>query len=312
MRGNNLAVGDALQSNLGFVQSQTAVIEAGVYRARYPEIRYPGLIPVDYSAPEWVKTITYYSMDITGKADWIADRASDITVVGTRMGESESSVFMAGIGYDYGLEEIMQANMLGINLSGEKADAARLVYERAVDNIAFTGDTEKGWRGLFNHPSVTAISAANGDWMGGATTEDQILADFNEILSGVYQDTNEMVMADTVLLPSTRLQRLASMRLGDTGETVLQFLQRANVFTAETGQALTIRGMRGLNTAGAGATARMVAYRRSPQVLKMHVPMRHRFLPVQIEGLTFKIPGIFRIGKLDIRLPKEVRYSDGI
>lgn len=314
MNGNQLMVGDAMQANLGFVESQTAYVEAGVYRTRFPAIRYPGLIPVDYSAPEWIKTITYYSMDIAGKADWIGDRASDIPVVGTSLAKDETAIQMAGIGYDYGLEEVNQALMLGMNLPGEKAAAARLIYERTVDNIMFSGDTEKGWEGLYNSSAVTAISAATGDWGGGTTTEDQILADVNELLGGVYTATNEIAMADTLLLPSLKLQYIASKRLGDGNGslTILQFLQQANVYTAETGNQLTIRGARGLNTAGAGTTARMVAYRRSPEVLKAHIPMRHRFLPVQVVGLTYKVPGIFRLGPLDIRLPKEVRYSDGI
>ncbi|QIG74959.1 putative capsid protein [Rhizobium phage RHph_I72] len=312
MNGQQLMVGDAMQANLGFVLSQTTFIETGVYRARYPAIRYPGLIPVDYSAPEWIKTITYYSMDVAGRAEWLADRASDIPVVGTNMESANTDIYMAGIGYDYGLEEVNQAIMLGMNLPGERAATARQVYERTVDNIAFLGDVEKGWKGLFNSTAVTAASAPTGNWA--TATEDQILADINDILSDVYVATNEIAMADTLLLPSLKFQQIASKRLGDGNGTltILEFIQRANVYTAETGQQLKIRGMRGLNTAGAGGTARMVAYRNSSEVLKMHIPMRHRFLPVQIQGLTFKIPGIFRLGGLDIRLPKEVRYSDGI
>lgn len=308
---NNLQTTDAMQGNLGFVQSQTAHIETGVYKARFPQIRYPGLIPVDYSAPEWIKTVDYYSMDISGVAGWTADRASDINVVGVELGKASSSVFMADIGYDYGLEEVNQALMLNMNLPGEKATAARVVYERTVDKIAFTGDDEKGWKGLFNNSEVTAASATTGGWSA-STNEDLILADINELLTGVFTATNEIAMADTLLMPSTSLQFIASNRLGDTGQTILEFVQRANAYTAETGQQLTIRGVRGLENAGAGDTKRMVAYRRSPEVLKMHIPMRHRFLPVQIMGLTYKVPGIFRLGGLDIRLPKEVRYSDGI
>lgn len=311
MPNNNLlTVGDAMQSNMGFVQSQTAVIETGVYRARFPAIRYPGLIPVDYSAPEWIKTVDYYSMDISGKAGWTADRAKDLNMVGTELGKASSGVYMADIGYDYGLEEVEQASLLGMSLSGEKSMAARTVYERTVDNIAFTGDEEKGWKGLFNHSAVVVDSAPTGDWE--TATEDQILADINAIISGVFTSTNEIAMADTLLLPSLKYQLIASRRLGDTGMTVLEFIQKANSYTAETGQPLNIRSSRGLNTAGAGDTPRMVAYRKSPEVLKMHIPMRHRFLPVQIDGLTYQVPGIFRLGGLDIRLPKEVRYSDGI
>lgn len=308
----HLMTQDAMQANLGFVRAQTAHVEAGVYRMRYPAIRYPGLIPVDYSAPEWINTVDYFSMDVAGKAEWIADRAGDIPVVGTSLEKHTTAVYMAGIGYDYGLEEVNQAMMLGMDLSGEKANAARLIYERMVDRVAFAGDEEKGFEGLFDYSTVTAASATYGDWDSSATTEDEMLADVNAGISGVYTATNEVAMADTVLMPSTKLQKLASTRLGDTGSTVLEFLQRANIYTAETGQPLTIRGLRGLEEAGAGTTARMVFYRNSPEVLKMHIPMRHRFLPAQIVGLTFKIPGIFRLGGLDIRLPKEVRYVDGV
>lgn len=311
MNNNNLAIGDAMQTNLGFVQSQTAHVEAGVYAHRFPSIRYPGLIPVDTSAPEWIKTVDYFSMDISGKAGWTADRARDLNMVGTELGKASTTVYMADIGYDYGLEEVMQASMLGMSLSNMKAMAARTIYERTVDNIAFTGDEEKGWKGLFNHASVTAESAPTGDWS--TATPGQILADVNSVLSGVFTDTNEIAIADTLILPSLKYQLIASTPLNDNGsETILDFLKKANHFTAETGQPLNIRSSRGLNTAGAGDTSRMVAYRNSPDVLKMHIPMRHRFLPVQIEGLTFQVPGIFRLGGLDIRLPKEVRYSDGI
>lgn len=298
------------QAALGFVQKQTTHVEAGVYKTRFPAIRYPGLIPVDTSANPWVKAVDYYSMEDVGEAQWLADRANDIAVVGGQMTKSSTAVHMAGIGYDYGLEEVNQARMLGMNLTGDKAVAARSIYERKVDNIAFTGDAAKGFEGLYSYTGVDVTSAPTGSWA--TATEDQILADINALLTGVFTATSEVAMADTLLLPSTKYQFIASKRLGDTGGTILEFVQRANSYTAETGQPLTIRSLRGLDTAGAGATPRMVAYRRSPEVLKMHIPMPHNFLPVQVVGLTFKVPGIFRLGGLDIRLPKEVRYSDGL
>ena len=310
---NLLQTGDAMQTNLGFVQSQTAHVETEVYKMRYPQIRYPGLIPVDTSAPDWVKTVDYYSMDISGKAGWTADRARDLNLVGTELGKDSSEVFMADIGYDYGLEEVNQASGLGMNLAGEKAAAARLIYERTVDGIAMVGDPEKGWKGLFNHASVTAEAAPTGDWNNSATTPGDIIADVNAALSGVFADTNEIAIADTLIMPSLKYQYIASTPLNDqSSETILDFIKKANSYTAETGQPLNIRSARGLNTAGAGGVSRMVAYRNSREVLKLHVPMRHRFLPVQVVGLTYQIPGIFRLGGLDIRLPKEVRYSDGI
>ena len=57
----------------------------------------------------------------------------------------------------------------------------------------------------------------------------------------------------------------------------------------------------------------MVAYRRSPDVLKLHMPMPHRFFPVFQSGpFRWDVPGLFRLGGVDIRRPLEVAYIDGI
>jgi hypothetical protein len=94
---------------------------------------------------------------------------------------------------------------------------------------------------------------------------------------------------------------------------VLDYLATKNVYTQITGRPLTIRALRGLETAGQGGSGRMVAYRRDPQVLKMHIPMPHQFLPVMQTGpMVFDVPGIFRVAGLEVRRPKAVRYVDGI
>ena len=299
-------------ASLGFVASQLNTILPGVYATRYPEIRYQSLgISINTSANEWTKGIIQYTSDEAGRARWIADRTTEIPVVGVSQGQAPlAPIFMAGIGYDYGLEEVNQARILGQNLTNTKALAARRAYERFVDKIVFEGDTVKGFSGLFNNPNVAVTSAPNGSWATAA--EDDILADINALISGVFVATNEIAMANTLLLPSTSVQLLGSKRLGDTTETIMDFLRRSNVFTSETGQALTIRGMRGLDTAGAGGTPRAIAFRNDSDVMEMHIPMPHRFLPVERKGLLFQVPGIFRLGGLEIRLPGEVRYQDGI
>lgn len=307
---------DAMQANLGFVVSQTSYVESQVYQIKYPDIQYPNLIPVDTSANAFATSVTYYSMDKAGRAEWVAGKAKDIPLVGLSMEKFETPVYMGGIGYDYGIEEVGQAQMLGINLGAEKAMAARRAYEEFVDRVALFGDAAKGFSGLFDYPGVDN-SAVAADGTGSSTewadkTADQVLRDVNDMLSGVYTDSLTTEVADTLIMPFDRFNSIATRRLGDTQMTILEFLRQNNVYTAITGAPLTIRGVRGLETIGAGSSARMIAYRRSPEVLKMHIPMPHQFLPVQIMGLTYEIPGVFRLGGLDIRLPGAVRYRDGI
>ena len=300
------------QAALGFVTSQTSHIEREVNATVYPDIQYPFLIPVDTSAHPFAKSVTYYSSDKFGKADWINGNANDIPRAGTELAKHETSVHMAGIGYGYGYEEINQAQMLGMNLQADDAMAARRAYEEMVDRVAMTGDTQKGFSGLINNSSITAAAVTTGSWAA-STNEDLVLADINELILGIATDTAYTGMADTLLLPYAKMNFLATNRLGDTQSTLLAFLRENNTYTAMTGQPLTIRAVRGLETAGAAGVNRMVAYRRNPQVLKLHVPMPHRFLPVYQDGpLNFVVPGVFRLGGLDIRRPKEVRYGDGI
>jgi hypothetical protein len=76
---------------------------------------------------------------------------------------------------------------------------------------------------------------------------------------------------------------------------------------------LTIRGVLGLDTAGSGATKRMVAYANRQDVVKLHLPMPHRFLPVATQdSIHFDVPGIFRTGGVEVLRPGAFRYLDGI
>jgi hypothetical protein len=299
------------QAALGFVLSQTTYIERTVNQIVYADIQYQDLIPVDTSAPEWVKTITFFSGDKFGKAGWINGNGDDIPRAGSERTKFESSVYTAAIGYGYGLEEISQAQMLGINLPSDDAAAARRAYEEMVDGVLLRGDTTKGFQGLINNSAVTAVTAPTGNW--GASTAAQKIADLNAVLMPTYAGTLYTSIADTLLLPFEKLQQLAQDVMPNTTETVLSFFMRQNIYTMTTGKPLTIRGIYGLLTAGAGSTARAVAYVKDPSVLKAHIPMPHRFLPVYQAGpIRWEVPGIFRLGGLDIRKPQSVRYLDGI
>jgi len=301
------------QAAMGFVVSQTTHIEQGVYNIRYPDIQYPGLIPVDFSANPFAQTVTYYSADKFGQARWINGNSDDIPIAGSERSKHQTAVYTAGIGYGWGWEEINTAMMLGIPLQSDDAAAAKRAYEEFVDDVALRGDDTKNFKGLINNSAVTPVGATYGDWFGTGIDESHVLADVNNALIKTYVDTKTVAIADTLLLPVAHLNFLAVTRLGDTLSTLLMFLKEHNTYTAITGRPLTIRAVRGLETAGTGNSARMIAYRRSPEVLKLHIPMPHRFLPVYQQGpLRWDVPGVFRLGGLDIRLPKEVSYIDGI
>jgi len=310
---------DAQQSAFNFVVNQSTMIETAVVKIQYPDVQYPDLVPVDTATGnEWVKSITYYSQDMVGRADWFHHNAMDVPIAELTREKFERGMEMAAIGYRWTIEEVAQAMYTpGLNLTADKATACRRAYEEFVDNIALRGSTAKNMQGLINSSLVTATTAP-ADGAAGATTfasktNDQVIRDINSALTGIAQGTNWLYYADTLLLPPAVLVGMAGRIIQYTQITLLEWIKQYNVLTVQTGRPLTLAGVRGLETAGLGGISRMVAYRRDPQVLKMWLPMPHKFLPVWQRGpMIFDVPGIFRIGGVEIRLPAAMRYLDGV
>jgi hypothetical protein len=314
----NYQFGDAAQIALSFVQQQAQVIEPQVYEIQYPEIQYPNLVPVDTSGNEWAKSIGFYAQDRVGQAAWFNHLANDVPFADISRQKFEQAIEMAAVGYYWTMEEIGQQQMIpNMNLIVERAAAARRASEEMIDSIAFFGDTTKNWTGLTNDANVT-VTNATADGTGSSAlwstkTAIQIARDINQILSGIYTASLTTETADTLLLPPDRFTTLAGTLVTNTAVTGLQLVTQGNAYTALTGNPLTIRTVRGLETAGAGGIARAIAYRNDAQILKLHLPMTFNFRPaMQVTALRFDVPGIFRTGGLEIRRPKSLRYLDGI
>ncbi|RSV15676.1 DUF2184 domain-containing protein [Sphingomonas sp. ABOLF] len=320
---NNLLL-DAPQATLGFVVQQALTVNAQVYQTRFPDLDFGRLVFVDTSAPEWTPGIITFLSSTVGKADWFSGAAKDVPKADVTRDKSEVRVQMAAVGYSWDIEEVGQAQLLGMGLPAMKAEAARRAYTEFMWNVTLTGDTDKGIRGLANQTGVTTGTApADGtgsvatwfDANGNATKiAQQIVRDINGVLTGVYTGSLTVEMADTLLLPYSTISYLGATPMSSTNsETVLAYILRNNIYTQMTGQQLTIRGVLGLDTAGTGGTKRMVAYANRQDVVKLHLPMPHRFLPVATSNnIQFDIPGIFRTGGVEVLRTGAFRYLDGI
>lgn len=310
-------------ASLAFVLSQRAIVEAGVYQIVYPEVVYPGLVPVDTSGDEWADLKVSFGADFAGPgADWFEANGDDVNLVEVSRLMNQSPIYMIAQGYSWNIQEIAQAQKLGINLTDEKANAARFFVERKIDQVVMYGDAVKGLTGLTNQPGVT-VSAATTAWVNAAgtalaATPAQILADFNSVLAGVSTQSLYQETVNTVLLPLSVYALLASTLVTNSsgdyqGMTVLDLLTRSNMYTALTGQALTIRAVRGLESAGAGGVGRAVFYRNDPNVLKFNMPMPFRFLDnMRVGPLKYQVPGIARFGGVDLKMPAAMRYLDNV
>lgn len=306
------------QAAVGFVQSNLYNVETKVYQTKYPAYNYADYLPIVTEGAEWALGTTFYSGDIAGKMEWFQAGAFDIPNAEVARNQFIQGYHMSALGFQYNLEEISRAQMTGRNLEAEKAVAARKVAERFAFYTFLQGDTSKNMQGLFNYGGIpTATAAATGtgsSTLWASKTQDQILADINAALIGVYNSTLETEMADTIVLPTSRWLNLSSTaRTSQSDTTTLNYLQQNNVYTAQTGQPLRILASRLLATQGAGNSARLVAYRRDPEVVRGHLPMPYKIMPPEaMRALTVQVPGIMRIGGTEIRLPNAVSYIDGV
>lgn len=308
------------QAAQSFVLSQASHVRQQVYTIKYPDIIYPNIVPIATDVAPWAKSVTYFSSDKTGKAAWLNGRARDFPLVDVNQNKFEKEIHMAGIGYDWTLEEVQQAMSMPApfnSLPVRKAAAARRAYEEMMEGIAMIGDTAKNFTGILNNGSVTAASVPNG---AGASplwsikTAQEILTDINSALTGIYTGSLTVELADTLLMPSAQFLDISNRPVSaNYPMTILQWVKQYNSYTAKTGNPLDIREVRQLQGAGSGATDRMVAYRKAPDVLEMFLPIPLTFLaPYQVSPMLWEVGGYFRTGGVDVKLPKAMRYSDAI
>lgn len=322
---------DALTQALSFFEAQAYKVNARVYETVYPDWDIGRFVFVDTSGPEWSPGVVTYMSDISGRANWQSGAAKDIPLADVSQDYQLKTHHLAAIGYQWNIEEINSMIQVGGTLPDRRARAARMAYSKFIFNLALFGDTEKNYAGITNYPGVTIIPApADGDsgvrtWVNasgvGTKTPAEIVRDINLALQGVARSTFDTVLADTIMLPQEALDYIAATPFSEnTMETILSFVMRTNLYTLRTGRQLTIVPLRELGNAATDTTSptsagkgRLIAYNNSPEYMRFHLPMPHRFLPVYQDGpLNFLVPGIFRTGGVEIQSTAAVRYLDGI
>jgi hypothetical protein len=303
------------QAALPFVMAQGRNVEARIYRKRYPTFNYAQVVPVVTEGNQWAIGTTFFTIDSAGEAKFISGAGADMPFNKSVRDQASHDFAMIGSGWEWTLEEVNQSALYGINLPQTDAMSATDKIERKLNSIAMTGATEKNWTGFANDANVPRADVATPGTFWPSKTVDQILTDVDEVLTRVRSQTEEVEWADTLALPPAAFRTAATRRLGagDGTITVLDYLRKNNVYTAETNQQLTIIPVRELATASQDGGGRMVAYRRDEEVLRFHLPMPRTVLqPRQKSLMGFETGIIARTGGTEIRLPKAMAYADEV
>jgi hypothetical protein len=307
------------QSALGFVIEQGRTIETKAYQLRYPSYDYASHVPIITQGAEWSIGTVFFTEDMVGKMEWVNGSSTDIPFNEDVRSKFTRDFYMAATGWEWNLEEVNQAYLYNQNINDRKAMGARRIGEQFLYGVFISGSTEKNFTGLINSSEVSRTTV-NNDGTGTSTlwankTGAQRYRDMNDMLSGIRTNTNEVEWADTLRLPPTAIRQLATSSTGTGDGTLsqLEWFRKNNVYTAETGQELDIKGLRSLSGAGLGGLNRMMAYRKDEEVVRGHLPMPYKVLPLRQKSIMgFEQGGIVRTGGTEWRLPSAAAYYDGI
>ena len=312
---------------LGFARNQANYVNSQVYEIQYPEMPLSQLIPINTSIPEWAAGMDTYFMDKVGAADWITGWSKDIPMADAKMGMVTQQFAMFGVGYQWNIEELGKANYQGVPLSSQKASAATFAAALFEWNrMLGVAPDAKGWKGLINHAAITPVAVPNDGtgsalaWFDnagvGLKTPAQIVRDLNLALIG--EPGPQRMVKDTLLMPDKALDWLNATPYGASSPNlnIMQYFMLNNEYKLQTGRDVTVRSIDQLKTAattGVVGGGRLIGYRNSADVLEYPIPMPYRFLEVYRDGpLNYVVPGIQRVGAVDIKRGNGVSYYDGI
>jgi len=311
----NLDAGESI-----FFARELEHVMGTVFKKEYPELKATRLLPVTTEAGPTADVITYTMWDEVGIAKMISNFASDFPRVDVFGKEYQARVRSFGDSYGFNFQEARTAAALKRPLQNMRAIAARDAFELLLENLAWFGDASCDIGGLLRNPNITKSAAPDGAgsdtrWapVAGVTTKTaaEIIEDVNALINGIKGLTKGIEAPDTLLLPVDEYAHIATTphTTGDT--TILEFLQR--VHRGVTFEELAVLAdVSPALVGGADSSNVMVAYKKDPTKLALHVPQPFEQLR-PFDKITEVIVNCHgRIGGVVIYKPLSVSLMEGI
>jgi hypothetical protein len=282
-----------------------------VYNVEYAELRHRRYIPQDNSVPPGAESIWFRQHDSVGKAKLISNWADDLPRVDVIATEYGIPVKAVGDSFGYSQMDLLRAAMPnGLPLDRLRAQAARDAIEWELDDIACIGRPDVKIKGFINNDAVDVMTAATVSsktkWITDTKDPAAIIADLNALKRHVVVDTKQLYAIDTILLPSDLYEYAEGTPYSAYSDKTILTVFRGN------NPGITIEAWSKLDLANAdGDGGRIIAYRKSPQILEEKIPMEYTQLPAQPKNLEFVVNAWAITGGVHIHRPKAVVYMDG-
>lgn len=304
-----------------FFQRQLEAIESATYDVLYPDLEARQRFITNTFGGEGVTTLTYRSFDRIGKAQVINARATDLPKSDISGKEYSIHVKSVGVAYDYDIDEIASAKVTGFPLEARKAMAARRGYEEYINSVAWRGDSEAGLGGLFTNTEILRTTVANGT-AGTATwatkTPDEVIADLNEACGSMYAATKKIHAPKEIWLSTARWNYIFSTpRSPMSDKTIGDYFCENNQYGIKKSDFYPLNELaEGIPMGtGVGTQCFIVMNPKTPEgmeTLRLRETLPLQFLPVQLHGLVYEVPGRGRYAGLEVTYPRAIDIWYGI
>jgi len=273
----------------GILERSLEFVRTAVFKQRYAGFTMRSLVADPASpTPVGASTITYRAQDVFGTAQFFANKAEDLPVIGVTADEATKKVHPFGAKYTWSLIDLQRAAFAGVPLNADKALATQLAVERLLERVLAVGTPTNnlGLEGLFNltGPNVTGTPATN--WA--TETFENILLQLLAMEKSIYDRNKGVVPSSSfrLVLASedwasavTKIDASGSKRIN----VLQQFLENSQLVSQVDRHYL-------LNAAGAGGKNRQVMYPMNDSLsAEKQIPMSPTMLPVfQTGSMTFE------------------------
>ena len=305
---------DAYKEDAGetiFLAEQLKHVEAQVLNVERKPLDGLELIPISRDAPPYANTIAFRTRETTGAAKFVRDNPRDIPMISQGVTEATVPYLEYAIGYEVTRNELAAAQAYGINLDADGAIGCHQALDEFLNTAILLGYPQRLIKGFAGTKEVKRRKVTNA--IDSNSTADQIIAEANNVINSVAEDSSGVEKPDTLALPLDSYTYMATTARSSTSDTtILEFLAGTNPYVKGVQNYKAMAGLMALTPdAAVGESDWMMAYSFDPSKVDVNAqpPM---MLEVQKVGLCYVVVFTAKVSSVKYKKPGSAHIRWGV